>query len=300
MATSSEAMPRRRSGAGPWVALALTCAALVAVDITLFREALLTLGQSHRASVEADATSTLYEMPGALPKAQRARVRRTDEVLVTGSEAAVIQSTVVWLGSGGGEVLARGSGLYGVDRATRANIAGYGDEARGGAFAPPPGAPRGRLVLWDSFHPGPLVFEDEALEVVEGIALRRYRLASDGSAPVDATVQFAASPLVPERYRVRARVEAASLLVEPLTGTIVDREQRGVAWFVAADDPTPLGEVQRWSWRYSADDRARLIAEARGALRRFDIATRWAPGGLALLGLAALVMAWRRRGHGGR
>lgn len=295
MAEHPNAGTRRRSGAGPWIALALTCLGLAALDRTLVRDAVLTLGATHREVVEADVTSSLREIPGAEPRVQRLRLRRTDEVLVTSGEVAVFQSTLTWIGSVGPAPLSQTTGLYGVHRRDRGNVAGFGDQERDGAFAPPPDPPRGRLLLWDSFHPGPLAFDFETVEQRDGLTLLRYRLAREPADPVDASSTYERLPLVPERYRVRTRVEAASLLVEPRTGRIVDREQRAESWYTTADDPTPLGDAQRWSWRYSVEDRARLLAETRDQLRRLAWVERVMPGVLLALAAGAAALALRRR-----
>lgn len=295
MATEPDGGTRRRSGAGPWVALALTCVGLALLDRTVVRAAVLTLGAAHREVVEADVTSSLRDIPGAEERVQRLRLRRTDEVLVTSGDVAVVQSTLAWIEAVGAAPLTQTTGLYGVDRRDRANVAGFGDQERSGAFSAPPEPPRDRLVLWDSLHPGPLAFTFETAEHREGVDLLRYRLAPLGNEAVDASATYDRLPLVPERYRVRTRVEEATLLVEPRTGRIVDREQRVVAWYVTADDPTPLGDAHRWSWRYSVEDRARLLAEARAQLRQLALVERVMPGVLLLLALAAGAMALRRR-----
>jgi hypothetical protein len=295
MATDPDGGTRRRSGAGPWVALALTCVGLALLVRTVVRDEVLTLDADHREVVEADVVSNLREIPGAEERVQRLRLRRTDEVLVTSGAVAVVQSTLAWIEAAGAAPLTQTTGLYGVDRRGRANVAGFGDQERDGAFSAPPDPPRDRLVLWDSLHPGPLTFSFEAAEQREGLALLRYRLAPLGNEAVDASATYDRLPLVPERYRVRTRVEAATLLVEPRTGRIVDREQRAVAWYVTADDPAPLGDAHRWSWRYSLEDRDRLLTEAHAQVRRLLLVERVLPGALLLLALAAAAIALRRR-----
>jgi len=294
MATGSDGGTRRRSAAVPWAALALTCIGLAAVGRAVVGDAVLTLGAAHREVVEADVASSLREIPGAEPRAQRLRLRRTDEVLVANDEVAMVQSTLSWAEAGGAVPMAQTTGLYGVHRRDRANVAGYGDQERQGAFAPPPDPPRERLVLWDSFHPGPIVLTFEAAEAREGVDLLRYRLAPQGADPVDASALYDRLPLVPERYRVMARVLDATMLVEPRTGRVVDREQRVEAWYVTAGDPTPLGDAHRWSWRFSLEDRARTLAEARAELRRLAWVERLLPGALLVVSLAAGIVALRR------
>lgn len=295
MAVEPHAVARPRSGAGPWIALALTCVGLALVFRTVARDAILTIEAGQREVVEADVTSSLREIPGAEARSQRLRLRRTDEVLMTNGEVAVVQSTLTWVEAVGAAPLTQTTGLYGVHRQDRANVAGFGDHERGGSFCPPPDPPRDRLVLWDSLHPGPLEFTFEAVEQREGVELLRYRLAAAGGAAVDASETYERLPLVPERYRVLTRVDAATLLVEPRTGRVVDREQRAEAWYTTADDPTPLGDAHRWSWRYSLEDRNRALAEVRGLRRHLLITELLAPGALVLLGLAAGAMALRHR-----
>lgn len=295
MVTEPDRTARRRSGAGPWIALALTCVGLAVVDRTLVRDAMLTLGGMHREVVEAEVASNLREIPGAEPRQQRLRLKRTDEVLVTSGEIAVVQSTLAWAEASGAVPLTQTTGLYGVHRGDLANVAGYGDQERVGSFRPRPDPPRDRLVLWDSFHPGPLVFSFEAFEQREGIPLLRYRLEPGAIDDVDASATYDSLPLVPERYRVRAQVEQASLLVEPRTGRVVDREQRTRAWYALATDPTPLGDAHRWSWRYSVEDRARILADVRAELRLLTWVERIMPGVLLAFAALAATMAVRRR-----
>ena len=75
MTIDGNRMARRRSGAGPWIAMALTCGGLVVADLALVRNAFLTLGASYRDVVSADAASQLYELPGAEPRFDSLRLR---------------------------------------------------------------------------------------------------------------------------------------------------------------------------------------------------------------------------------
>lgn len=292
--------PRRRSGAGPWIALACSCVALGLLDRTLLRSSLPLLDMDLRGTITVEVSSRLRDLPGADPRTRRLWLRRTDEVLLTTGDVAVIQSTLAWVEPETRFSLAQTTGLYGVSRRTRANLDGYGDRERSGQFALPPDPPRERLTLWDPYHPGPLVLSFDAVEHHDGLALLRYQLAEARSEEVDASADYGQLPLVPERYRVRAVVERASLLVEPRTGRILDQEEQGSARFVLASDGTPLGEAHAWSWRVTAEDRSRLVAAARRDLRMLWF-VEWAiPTALLLLAAFATAVATLRLRHGPR
>lgn len=285
----------QRSGAGPWVALAVTCLALAVLDRTLVRDAMLELDPELRETVTAEVASRLVELPGGEARARRLRLRRTDEVLVATGDAAVVQATLAWVDPETRDTLSQTTGLYGVSRRERVHLSGYGDRERHGVYAFPPDPTRGDLTLWDPFHPGPLVLSFESVERREDVELWRYRLVGR-SEEVDASAAYGQLPLVPERYRVMAQVELDSLLVEPRTGRVVDREQQGRARFVLASDGTPLGDAHVWYWRFAPEDRTRLLAESRRVLRLVWVVERLVPGLLlALAALATVVAVLRLR-----
>jgi hypothetical protein len=79
---------------------------------------------------------------------------RTDETLVSDAGVLKIQGHIDWT-TQSGEVTYDHSGLYGVDRESRANLAGFGNHERSGQFLFPPHTQKTTYKIWDPFYTGP-------------------------------------------------------------------------------------------------------------------------------------------------
>ena len=73
---------------------------------------------------------------------------RVDQTITTSGQAAIIEGSLhVYFASG--TVNFEVSGLYGVDRRTRLNLAGYGDVNRSGQYLFPPHVQPHKYTIWD-------------------------------------------------------------------------------------------------------------------------------------------------------
>jgi hypothetical protein len=295
MPDRAAASPNPRRGLSFPLAIAVSCASLLAGVTQVLAPRAVALATGHRSVVNAIVESELHELPGAEPRVERLALRRTERVVVADARNAVVQTSLVWTLPGAQPPLAQTAELFGVDRLTREILAGYGDRERSGTFGFPPDPPRTQLRIWDAFHPGPVTARFDRALMQGGIELYRYTMAADEA---DSSATYASLQLVPERYLVMVAGEGWAL-VEPRSGLVVDRAMRSEARFVLASDGSPLGTAQVLRWRYADADRVALLAQARDRLRWLDLYQLWLPRLLALAtalaaGLAALRLVWRR------
>jgi hypothetical protein len=216
--------------------------------------------------------------------------RRTDRVVSLSNAAAVIQAGIAWSDENGNEIF-RTSGLYGVDRQTRSNIAGLGDRNRIGQFMLPPFFDRKSFVIWDPYYSGPRDVDFLREDVADGVAIRLYRFVVRD---LDETQAYSFMPDVPGRYSVVTN-GAGEISVEPVSGLIVDFTDRGRDAFVDRATGQGAGEFLSWSAKYSDATRTAQLGRAL-ARHRLILALRgWIP--LALIGaglLASLIMLLHR------
>jgi hypothetical protein len=282
---------------GLWSRIAITasCLALAALSREYLAPQLLRIAADQRLVSLAQVDSRLAQMPGAPLVDQRLSLRRSDQVLVASGDAAVIQSTLTWaLPGGASPPLAQTTALYGVGRDDRRLLAGYGDADRVGSYGFPPGAERGVITVWDPYHPGPMTARFEQVEKVAGLEVYRYALEG---AEADGSLAYQQLPLVPERYKVRITSNGTAW-VEPRTGLVVDREQRGEARFVLAGDGTILGQAHSWRWRFTPVERNAAADAARTLQRELLVLGVVLPLLLAAVAGGALLLgrgAWGAR-----
>jgi hypothetical protein len=217
--------------------------------------------------------------------------RRTDRVVSLSDGAAIIQAGVDWSDEKGNQIY-QTSGLYGVDRQTRGNVAGLGDRSRSGQFMLPPFFDRKSFAIWDPYYSGPREVAFLRQDQVAGVAVAVYHFVVRD---LDETEAYSFMPEVPARYKVVTNGEG-EMAVEPVSGLIVDFTDRGNDAFVDRASGQAAGAFLSWAASYSDATRAAQVERAL-AQRRLTLALRdWIPLGLAGMGLlGSLALLLRRR-----
>ena len=237
------------------------------------------LPADYGSEIVLEATTRFRETPGAEAKELHQRGRRVDQVMSVTNDVAVIQSHVDWSDESG-QVNYQTTGLYGVDRRTRGNVAGYGDLARNGQFLFPPHLSGTLDQVWDPYYSGPRRLTFERNEAVGGLTLAVYRFDVAG---LDETKAYDFLPDVPERFGASTNGEGR-LWIEPVSGILVDLEDNGHTFFAEPAKGRSAGDINAWQARYSAASKDTLLRLA-STMRLQILATEiWLP--LALLALA--------------
>ncbi|TIU34369.1 MAG: DUF3068 domain-containing protein [Mesorhizobium sp.] len=251
------------------------------------------LPADYTGSVILESDSRFRQTPDAAFSAFHQNGRRVDQVLSATGDVAIVQSHIDWT-TDTGEVNYQTTGLYGVDRKTRQNVAGYGDLSRSGQFMFPPQLRDVADEVWDPYYGGPRHLAFDRNEVVDGLALAVYRFTI---ADLDETKTYDYLPDVPERFGVGTDGEGF-LWVEPVSGTLVDMTDNGHSFFVDPATGKSIGDFSVWQARYSAQSKADLFGMATSVRRRILAAKIWLPAALLALALAWLgigLLRLRRR-----
>jgi hypothetical protein len=288
------ALQRRRSIPVLWVlappAFLIVTAAIVRLSLG---PALERLSADYTSSVILESDSRFRQTPDAAFAAFHQQGRRVDQVLSATGDVAVVQSHIDWT-TDTGQVNYQTTGLYGVDRKTRQNVAGYGDLSRSGQFMFPPQLKGVTDKIWDPYYGGPRHLAFDRNEVVDGLTLAVYRFTI---ANLDETKTYDYLPDVPERFGVGTDGEGF-LWVEPVSGILVDMTDNGHSFFVDPATGKSIGDFSVWQARYSAQSKAELFDVAASIRQRISAAKIWLPAALIVLSLAWLGtgLLWLRRG----
>jgi hypothetical protein len=245
--------------------------------------------------VRYDAKSRLRDSPTNEWMEYTVDASRVYRTMIATGGADLIQGDLRWF-SDSGQVLFENSGLYGVDRRTRANVPGYGDTARTGQFLFPPAVDKISYTYWDPMFIGPRLAVFAREDVLKGMDVFVFNFSVTG---LDETAGYSYLPDVPEHYSALTDGQGV-FWVEPTSGVVVDYEEQGVSYFVDAKSGARVANLQEWSDRYTPETRAAQLALAADARWRALAVTVWLPAGLALAGLAALAWGvWGSRGARG-
>ncbi|MDX8497473.1 porin PorA family protein [Mesorhizobium sp. VK4C] len=251
------------------------------------------LPADYTSSVVLESDSRFRQTPDTAFSVFHQQGRRVDQVLSATGDIAIVQSHIDWT-TDTGQVNYQTTGLYGVDRKTRQNVAGYGDLSRSGQFMFPPQLRDVADEVWDPYYGGPRHLAFDRNEVVDGLALAVYRFTI---ADLDETKTYDYLPDVPERFGVGTDGEGF-LWVEPVSGTLVDMTDNGHSFFVDPATGKSMGDFSIWQARYSAPSKADLFGAATSVRLRILAAKIWLPTALVALALAWLGsgLLWRCRG----
>ncbi len=212
--------------------------------------------------------------------------RRVDQTLLASAQRLLVQGDLHWT-SLTGEILFETSAVFGVDRGTRANLAGYGNVDRAGQFLFPAPTEAATYSYWDPMWVGTREAHFERRDTLEGVPVHVFRFLVRG---LDETDGYLHLPDVPQRYRMHSDGEG-TLWIEPTSGVVVDYEERGRSGFVEPASGTRVGDAYVWEARYTPATRSTKLAQATAERWRSLFVGTWLPIGLLLLGVVAMVGA---------
>jgi hypothetical protein len=204
---------------------------------------------------------------------------RVDQTITTSGQAAIIEGSLhVYFASGA--VNFEVSGLYGVDRRTRLNLAGYGDVNRSGQYLFPPHVQPHQYTIWDPLFVGLRQATFERVDKVDGLPVNVFSFKGSG---MDETSGYSYLADVPEHYYVHTDGDG-TIWVEPLSGIVVDYLDSGVSYFFDPSTSTHVADFNKWNERYTPETRATQIKLARAARLRILALEVWLPAALLLVG----------------
>src|SRR5947207_3540909 len=116
-----------------FVASSLVCWSLAALQYFWLSTYLERLPSDYLSETKYAAKSRRHETVTSPAVEYERVIRRRDQALSASSDRAIIQGDIHWI-SASGVVMFELLNLYGVDRRTRKNLPGYGNEERFGQF----------------------------------------------------------------------------------------------------------------------------------------------------------------------
>lgn len=231
------------------------------------------------------------ESPDGVWQSSNLIMRRVDQTLSVLSGVSIIQGEL-HVTSDAGEVIFETSVLYGVDRDTRQNLPGYGNEERTGQFLFPLHVQRATYKYWDPMFIGPRTATFDHAENLDGLEVYVFHFTGTG---MDETAGYSALRDVPERYDSHTDGQG-TLWIEPVSGIVVDYEEGGISYFVDRASSKRIADFHTWSDRYTPETRSAQMALAQAMRTKHLTLELWLPGGLLLAGLFWLgVSLWRHR-----
>jgi hypothetical protein len=222
------------------------------------------------------------ETPGAVWQEFPLQARRVDQVLLVSGAVAIIQGESHWTTEDGTPTY-EPVGLYGVDRRTRLNVVGYGDQNRSGQYLFPPHLEMKTYLYWDPYYLGSRTATFDHVEKIEGLTVFVFNYLGTG---IDDTAGYTVLPDVPERYKAISQAEGR-LWIEPVSGIVVDLEDAGVTDFVDNETGEHVADFYHWTARYTDETRSEQLVLARKTRIQTLTLDTWLP-----LGLTVLAAAW--------
>jgi hypothetical protein len=221
-------------------------------------------------------------------------LRRAEVTLTNLGRTAIVQGNLHVIGASG-EVIFEVSGLYGVDRRTRANVPRYGDTERNGQYLFPPHVEPGACTLWDLMFIGPRSVTFDHAERLNGLRVYVFNFTATA---LDETEGYSYLPDVPERYLARTDGQGR-LWVEAVSGVVVDYEEQGESYFVDQTTGESVAKFIEWNNLFSPETKASQWQTARASHLRILLLEVWLPAALALGGLLWLAVGlgrlWARK-----
>lgn len=230
-----------------------------------------------------------HQSPTAPVEEYETIVRRRDQTLNSVAGSSIIQGDTHWV-TPAGVVMFEILSLYGVDRRTRENLPGYGNEERSGLYLFPPDTEKKQYGQWDPMYAGPRTATFERSEQLDGMEVYVFNFVVD---EIDETSGYVVLPDVPERYRA-ITYGKGKLSVEPRSGVIVRWEDEGTSYFVEPKTGERVAELFQWSDEFTSETQVAQLRLAH-AQRRHHLALEIylpvalvAAGALWLVGAASL------------
>ena len=273
----------------------LVLLALAALQYFWLSVSLERLPADYVSETEYAAKSRGYATPTSTEEEPERVIRRRDQALSASSDYAIIQGDVHWV-TASGVVMFEVLNLYGVDRRTRKNLPGYGNEERFGQFLFPPHTLKQKYDGWDPLYAGPHLSNYDHEETMAGMPVYVFDFVVDG---IDETAGYSALPEVPEKYRATTYGKGR-IWVEPTSGIVVDYNETGVSYFIEPKTGERVGEITQWSDHYTQKTHVAQLQLAQAARSKIFALEIWIPLGLALAGMGCLVGAtvYHRRQRG--
>lgn len=216
--------------------------------------------------------------------------KRGDQTLSTYGNALIVQAGLsVYFEDG--SVNYETTAMYGVDRRTRMNVSDLGNTQRSGQFLFPPHIQKSTYVYWDPVYIGPCTATFDRIEEIDGLSVYVFNFTAENLDEIDG---FSYLPLVPEQYQAITNGQGI-LWIEPVSGIVVNYEDQGNSTYVDISTGINATEFSRWDEHYTTETIANQLSKARAAHARILLLENWLPGGLALAGVAWLVIGLVRR-----
>jgi len=242
------------------------------------------LPANYAAEVELSEDNQFRDSPTGEWQASTLKARRVDQIITNSGQTAIIEGALhVYYASG--EVNFEVTGLYGIDRRTRQNLAGYGDVNRTGQYLFPPHVKRIDYPIWDPMFVGLRQATFERTEKIDGLQVYVFSFSATG---MDESAGYSYLPDVPENYLAHTDGEG-TIWVEPLSGIVMDYEDSGVSYFVIPSTRVRLADFNQWEERYTPETRTTQIKLARAARLRILLLEVYLPAASLLAGLIWLV-----------
>lgn len=236
------------------------------------------------------ATSRYRETPSGEWHDSNLTFRRVDQTLTHSPSHSIVQGDL-HATDASGVVLYESTGIYGVDRRTRENLAGYGDVARDGAFLFPPRLARTEYRYWDQMYGGPRTAAFKRVDQVEGLTTYVFEFNATG---IDETPGYSHLADVPERYLAHTDGKG-TIWIEPRSGVVVDYEEQGTSFFVDSTTKQRVAALYQWQSRYTPETKAAKLQQAAETRLRSTMLSVWLPLAAVLAGALCLALAWRGR-----
>ncbi len=209
--------------------------------------------------------------------------QRVDQTITNSGQKAIIEGALHAYYTTG-EVNFEVTSLYGIDRRTRLNLAGYGEVNRTGQYLFPPHVKPNEYPIWDPMFVGLRQAAFDHVEKIDGLQVYVFTFSGAG---MDETAGYSYLPDVPEHYLVQTDGEG-TIWVEPLSGFVVDYKDSGVSYFVDPASGVRIADFNQWTENYTPETKVVQINLARLARLRILALEVWLPGGLLLVGLLLL------------
>ncbi|HET7715630.1 MAG TPA: porin PorA family protein [Bauldia sp.] len=242
------------------------------------------LSPSYGSELVYTATLWTRETPTSEIVTTHSTVSRRDQVLLSNGHA-LIEADARWQDASG-KVIFETQDIYGVDRRTRANIPGYGTADREGQYLFPPHIQTRDYVLWDSNYGGPVTVVYDRQEKFRGLDVAVFRSAANG---IDESAGYATTPGVPAVYKAMTS-GSGTLLIEPVSGVVVDHQDEGITYFVERSTGQRVGEpLNKWTQRYTPSTIDAQVQRAKAARTQILMFETWLP--LVCVAAALLALA---------
>jgi hypothetical protein len=237
-----------------------------------------------------DTWTRFRDSPRGAWQRSRLTARRVDQTLVSSGTHCVIQGDLHWTNADG-SVAYESTGLYGVDRRTRKNLAGFGNMRRTDQFFFPLHTERRAYRQWDPHFIGPrdAVFKRAGERF--GVDVYVFDFTARG---LDESAGFGTLPDVPERYLALTNAKG-TVWIEPVSGMVVDYAEQGESYFADPRTHAHVADFYAWHDRLTPASRAAKTRAAIAGRRRVLLIEIVAPLLCVLGGVALMIMSWRAR-----